>query len=197
MDSAIHWITQLILLVFIRWIVIYPVDSVIHLGHGVGILTFSEKMSQIPHPPNQHIWPNVSKAPTLGRVEVAKIISFRPCCTQVVQPPLTNVGSSFQRLLGIFQDGGFIFRQPRFQGLSLTTWGGKSLGNKIDFQALFIIQDGGHVRFPILWICRMIKIPTLGTEFTVKAPWVARPSTPPPSPPPPIILGLNIDRCII
>ena len=30
MDSAIHWITQLVLLVFILWIVIYPVDSVIH-----------------------------------------------------------------------------------------------------------------------------------------------------------------------
>ena len=30
-DSAIHWITQLLLLVFIRWIVIYPVDSVIYL----------------------------------------------------------------------------------------------------------------------------------------------------------------------
>ena len=30
-DSAIHWITQLVLLVFIRWIVIYSVDSVIHL----------------------------------------------------------------------------------------------------------------------------------------------------------------------
>ena len=30
-DSAIHWITQLVLLVFIRWMVIYQVDSVIHL----------------------------------------------------------------------------------------------------------------------------------------------------------------------
>ena len=30
LDSAIHWITQLVLLVFIRWIVIYPVDSAIH-----------------------------------------------------------------------------------------------------------------------------------------------------------------------
>ena len=30
-DSAIHWITQLVLLAFIRWIVIYPVDSGIHL----------------------------------------------------------------------------------------------------------------------------------------------------------------------
>ena len=30
LDSAIHWITQLVLLVFIRWIVIYPLDSAIH-----------------------------------------------------------------------------------------------------------------------------------------------------------------------
>ena len=30
LDSAIHWITKLVLLVFIRWIVIYPVDSAIH-----------------------------------------------------------------------------------------------------------------------------------------------------------------------
>ena len=27
---AIHWITQLVLLVFIRWIVIYQVDSALH-----------------------------------------------------------------------------------------------------------------------------------------------------------------------
>ena len=26
-DSAIHWISQLVFLVFIRWIAIYPVDS--------------------------------------------------------------------------------------------------------------------------------------------------------------------------
>ena len=90
-----------------------------------------------------------------------------------VQPPLTNVGSLFERLLGIFQDGGVIFRQPRSQGLSLTTWGGKSLGNKVELQALVIIQDDGHVKFPTLGICRMIKIPTLGTDLTVKAPWVA------------------------
>ena len=30
LDSTIHWITQLVLLVFIRWIVIYRVDSAIH-----------------------------------------------------------------------------------------------------------------------------------------------------------------------
>ena len=29
-DSAIHWITQLVLIVFNRWIVIYPFDSAIH-----------------------------------------------------------------------------------------------------------------------------------------------------------------------
>ena len=49
---------------------------------------------------------------------------------------------------GNFQVGGLIFRQPRSQGLSLTTWGGKGLGNKVDLQALFIIQDGGHVKIP-------------------------------------------------
>ena len=35
-DSAIQWINQLVLLVFIRWIVIYPVDSVIHLLNNQG-----------------------------------------------------------------------------------------------------------------------------------------------------------------
>ena len=30
-DSAIHWITQLVLLALIPWMVIYPVDSIIHL----------------------------------------------------------------------------------------------------------------------------------------------------------------------
>ena len=29
-DSAIHWITQLILIALMRWTVIYPVDSTIH-----------------------------------------------------------------------------------------------------------------------------------------------------------------------
>ena len=87
-----------------------------------------------------------------------------------VQPPLTNVGSSFERFPGIFQDGEVIFRQPRSQGLSRTTWGGKGLGNKVDLQALFIIQDGGHVKSPTLGICRTIKIPTLGTDLAVKAP---------------------------
>ena len=37
-DSAIHWITQLVLLLFIRWIVIYPVDSVIHLLNNRGLI---------------------------------------------------------------------------------------------------------------------------------------------------------------
>ena len=42
-DSAIHWInlyplkiTRLVLLVFMRWIVIYPVDSIIHLLNNQG-----------------------------------------------------------------------------------------------------------------------------------------------------------------
>ena len=36
MDSTIHWITQLLLLVFIHCIVTYPVDSVIHLLNNRG-----------------------------------------------------------------------------------------------------------------------------------------------------------------
>ena len=38
LDSAIHWITQLVLLVFIRWIVIYPVDSAIHRLNNWGLI---------------------------------------------------------------------------------------------------------------------------------------------------------------
>ena len=38
LDSAIHWITQLVLLVFIRWIVIYPLDSAIHRLNNWGLL---------------------------------------------------------------------------------------------------------------------------------------------------------------
>ena len=37
LDSAIHWITQLVLLVFIRWIVIHPVDSTIHCLNNWGL----------------------------------------------------------------------------------------------------------------------------------------------------------------
>ena len=37
-DSAIHWIIQFILLVFIRLIVIYMVDSVIHLLNDRGLI---------------------------------------------------------------------------------------------------------------------------------------------------------------
>ena len=39
LDSAIHWITQLVLPVFIRWIVIYPVDSAIHRLNNWGQMT--------------------------------------------------------------------------------------------------------------------------------------------------------------
>ena len=35
-DSAIHWITQSVLLVFIRWILLYPVDGAIHLLNNRG-----------------------------------------------------------------------------------------------------------------------------------------------------------------
>ena len=40
LDSAIHWITQLVLLVFIRWIVIYPVDSAIHRLNNWGLMFY-------------------------------------------------------------------------------------------------------------------------------------------------------------
>ena len=32
-DNAIHWITQLVSLTLIRWIVIYPVESAIELSN--------------------------------------------------------------------------------------------------------------------------------------------------------------------
>ena len=38
LDSAIHRITQLVLLVFIRWIVIYPVDSAIYRLNNWGLV---------------------------------------------------------------------------------------------------------------------------------------------------------------
>jgi len=38
LDSAIHWITQLVLLLFICWIVIYPVDSAIHRLNTWGLV---------------------------------------------------------------------------------------------------------------------------------------------------------------
>ena len=48
------------------------------VGQGVRILTFSEKMRQIPLPRDSIIGQKYQK----GRVKVAKIISFRLCCTQ-------------------------------------------------------------------------------------------------------------------
>ena len=36
-DSTIHWIAQLVSLTLIRWIVIYPVDSVIQLLNNWGL----------------------------------------------------------------------------------------------------------------------------------------------------------------
>ena len=36
-DSTIHWIAQLVSLTLIRWIVIYPVDSVIQLLKNWGL----------------------------------------------------------------------------------------------------------------------------------------------------------------
>ena len=45
LDSAIHWITQLVLLVFIRWIVIYPVESAIHRLNNWGLVDRRENNS--------------------------------------------------------------------------------------------------------------------------------------------------------
>ena len=158
------------------------------VGHGVGILTFSEKMSQIPHTRDNIIGQKYQK-PHSGASEGGQNNTLQTLLHTIrvqymyhspfVQPPLTKVGSSFERLLGIFQDGGVIFKQPCSPGLSPRYLGRKTLGNKIDFQALFIIQDGGHVKFLTLGICRTIKIPTLGTDLTVKAPRVARLPSPP------------------
>ena len=36
MDSVIQWITHLVLLVFILWILIYPVDNAIHPSNNWG-----------------------------------------------------------------------------------------------------------------------------------------------------------------
>ena len=46
-DSAIQWINRLVLLVFIRWIVIYPVDSVIHLLNRRGLVHILDSPAQI------------------------------------------------------------------------------------------------------------------------------------------------------
>ena len=57
LDSAIHWITQLVLLVFIRWIVIYPVDSAIHRLNNWGLKCSKGQIScpatlKVPFSPN-------------------------------------------------------------------------------------------------------------------------------------------------
>ena len=51
-NSTIHWITQLVLLVFIHWIVMYPVDnSVIYLLKNRGLVVtntfFTKKEEQL------------------------------------------------------------------------------------------------------------------------------------------------------
>ena len=74
-----------------------------------------------------------------------------------VQPYLLmNAGSSFQCLMGIFQDGGVISRPSRLSKVTAMS------------------------KFPTLGTSGTIKIPTLGTDITVKIPWVARPPPPPP-----------------
>ena len=46
-DSAIHWITQLVLLLFIRRIAIYSVDSVIRLLNNRGLAPVVQKMDSV------------------------------------------------------------------------------------------------------------------------------------------------------
>ena len=48
-NRSIHWKTQLVALVFVRWIVIYPVDSAIHLlsiAKGNGLQSKCSLISQ-------------------------------------------------------------------------------------------------------------------------------------------------------
>ena len=40
---TIHWITQLVLQVFIRWTVIYPVNNAIHRLNNWGLIYFPQK----------------------------------------------------------------------------------------------------------------------------------------------------------
>ena len=49
-DSPIHWIIQLVLLFFIRWIVIYPVDSTIHRLNNWGQIYKSHEYYIFPCP---------------------------------------------------------------------------------------------------------------------------------------------------
>ena len=82
--------------------------------------------------------------------------------------------SSFQRPLGIFQDGGVIFRQPRFQGLSLTTWGGTRL-----------IRSPLH--YPRWWPCQILHPGDMSYDQNPH-PWDRLHSQSPvgsPNPPPP------------
>ena len=51
-------------------------------GGGGGDFDIFWKNASNSPPTWQHNWPEVSKAPTLGRVKVAKIMPFRLCCTQ-------------------------------------------------------------------------------------------------------------------
>ena len=46
-EIIIHWITQLVLLVFIHWIVIYPVDSIIHLLNNRGLVLDRVKSTSV------------------------------------------------------------------------------------------------------------------------------------------------------
>ena len=54
-DSAIHWITQLVLLLFIRWITIYPLDSVIRLLNNRGQRKRLEQINMSTHAWNKFL----------------------------------------------------------------------------------------------------------------------------------------------
>ena len=83
------------------------------VGQGVGILTFSEKMSQIPHPCDNINGQKYQKP------------------TPFVQPLLTNVGSSFERLLGVFHDGGVFLDNLVPRAFLSQLWEGKALGTRL------------------------------------------------------------------
>lgn len=45
--STVQWITQLLLIVLICWIGIYPVDSTIHLLNNWGLVSFTKKRGNV------------------------------------------------------------------------------------------------------------------------------------------------------
>ena len=140
-------------------------------------------------PPRQHDWTKVSKAPTLRRVKVAKIIPFRLCCTEqecnvctthLLFSHLSRTRKVHSHVFWIFSKMADLF-PTSFPGLFLHYLGRGSPGNKVYCHHPPRGRHG-NVKFPTLGICRMIKtmkIPTLRTDLTDKATWVPRPPPPP------------------